>query len=178
MRALSSDLVAGPPTSSPIDSSVAGRSLQRPQRWPTLICLARHISRLIAYDWLGQRYVYFVAKLRLHPCISACRDGSLSTGGPRHQLDGPSQRDQNARPGVERRMNQRISDLRELSTFDTALRDLAKRRDAKRQAVNAAEAVLTEAEAGLTSKRDETRTLQKEADALNLDAQSFEELIA
>ena len=51
------------PAASPVASAAArasDRSLQRPQRLSPLSCLARHISRVTAYDRLGHRYVYFV----------------------------------------------------------------------------------------------------------------------
>ncbi len=75
-------------------------------------------------------------------------------------------------------MNQRIRDLRDLSFLDAALRGLADRREMKTRAVSDAEAALAEAESCVASKRDEMRTLQREADALGLDVRSAEEHIA
>lgn len=72
-------------------------------------------------------------------------------------------------------MNQRIRDLRDVSSLDAALRALAERREAKTRAVKTAEEALAGAEAGLTSKREEIRTFQKEADAMNLEILSAEE---
>lgn len=74
-------------------------------------------------------------------------------------------------------MNQRIRDLRDLSLLDAALRGLSDRRETKTRAISDAQTALAEAESCVAAKHEEMGKLQREADALGLDAGSAEEHI-
>jgi len=74
-------------------------------------------------------------------------------------------------------MDDAMKIMRRLGKFDTQLRAIAERRAREEQVLAAAERELAEAEAGSSSRREEIKRLQKEADALNLEVKSSEGVV-
>jgi predicted nucleic acid-binding Zn-ribbon protein len=74
----------------------------------------------------------------------------------------------------EATMSPEMQSLLELSELDAKLRGVTMRREERQRAVAEAEKAVAEAEATCGTKREEARTLQREADALNLDMKTAE----